>query len=59
MSDRSLPARERPSLVQIRHKAQVATYAVSGFLVVLAVLSPAFAQAAVQAFRAFIAIIMN
>jgi hypothetical protein len=59
MSDRSLTARPRPSLVQIHHKAQIATYTVSGLFIALALLSPDFAPAAATAFRAFIAIILN
>jgi hypothetical protein len=59
MSDRSPTARSRPSLGQIHHKAQIATYVLSSFFVVMALLSPDFARAVATVFRACIAIFLN
>ncbi len=59
MSDRSLPARQRPSLARAHHKVQLATYSISGLLVVLAILSPDFRRAAAHVFSALIALILN
>ena len=59
MSDRSLTARARPSLAQAHHRLQLATYPISGLLVVLAILSPDVRRAAVHVFSVLISIILN
>ncbi|WP_443750407.1 hypothetical protein [Asticcacaulis solisilvae] len=56
MPDRSPVARSRPPLARIHHKVQIATYAVAGLPIVLAVLSPDFARTIVHA---LIALILN
>lgn len=59
MSDRSLPARDRHALARIHHRVQPLTYGASGLLLVLAVLSPDFRDAAVHVCQTLIAIILN
>lgn len=59
MPDRSPPARDRHRLTRTRHTAQALTCAASSLIIVLFVLSPDFARAAVMAARALIATILN
>ena len=59
MPVRSLTARARPSLAQAHHKVQTVTYVASSLLIVLAVLSPDFARAAIHVGQSLIALILN
>ena len=55
MSDRSLPARQRPSLAYVYRCLQAVTYA----LAAVAFSQPAFMSATVDVFRQLIAFILN
>jgi len=59
MSDRSLTARDRPSLVTVYRYAQAATYAAAFVVAALAFTQPAFMAAAANVCRQLIAIILN
>jgi len=59
MSDRSLPARQRPSLAYVYRCVQAATYAVAAVVAAIAFSQPAFLAAAIRVFRQLIAFILN
>jgi len=59
MTDRSLTARQRPSLAYVYRCLQAVTYALAAVVAAVAFTQPAFLAAAIGVFRQLIAFILN